>query len=83
MNAPKPIEKTREEILKAAEALLKKDKDYYPADALDKDSCFYNGQIGNCGINCPSFKQKKCENEKEVLENDKIRTIENSKADII
>ncbi len=34
---------------------LERNKDYYPADAMNKDGCFYNGQIGNCGTECPCF----------------------------
>jgi len=35
--------------------MLERHKDYYPAGALDPESCFYNGQIGNCGHDCPKY----------------------------
>lgn len=39
-----------------------------PAGALDKDSCFYNGQIGNCGRECPCYLLGNCPIEDEVEE---------------
>lgn len=45
---------------------FKKDKDKYPASAFDKDSCFYNGQIGNCGTECPRFLSKSCDEYEEI-----------------
>lgn len=45
---------------------LERKKDYYPADALDNDSCFYNGQIGNCGLDCPCYILGKCPVEEEI-----------------
>jgi len=50
----------------AAHALFR-DRDYYPADSLDKESCFFNGQIGRCGINCLCFLNSNCPEESEVL----------------
>ena len=47
---------------------LERNKDHYPADALDKESCFYNGQIGNCGLECPTFILGNCSIEDEVTE---------------
>ena len=45
---------------------LERHKKYYPADAMDKDSCFYNGQIGNCGTGCPCYQLGKCPVEEEI-----------------
>jgi hypothetical protein len=47
---------------------LERNKDYYPADAMNKDGCFYNGQIGNCGLECPSYLSGDCPIEDEVKE---------------
>ena len=47
---------------------LERSKDYYPADALDKDGCFYNGQIGNCGSKCPCYLLGNCPVEDEIPE---------------
>lgn len=47
---------------------LERNKDYYPADAMNKDSCFYNGQIGNCGLDCPTLICGKCQIEDEIIE---------------
>lgn len=47
---------------------LERNKDYYPAEAMDKDSCFYNGQIGNCGLDCPCFIGGDCPVEGEIQE---------------
>jgi hypothetical protein len=52
---------------------LERNKDYYPADAMDKESCFYNGQIGNCGLECPTFINGKCTIEDEVIEECSLR----------
>lgn len=52
---------------------LERNKDYYPADAMDKESCFYNGQIGNCGLECPAFMNGKCTIEDEVIEGCALR----------
>lgn len=45
---------------------LERKKDYYPADALDNDSCFYNDQIGNCGLDCHCYILGKCPVEEEI-----------------
>jgi hypothetical protein len=47
---------------------LERNKDYYPAGAMNKDGCFYNGQIGNCGLECPCFINGGCPVEADVLE---------------
>jgi hypothetical protein len=39
---------------------LEKHQDYYPAEALNEDGCFYNGQIGRCGRECPCFLNGNC-----------------------
>lgn len=47
---------------------LERHKDYYPAEAMDKDGCFYNGQIGNCGSECPRYQNGNCLIEDEIAE---------------
>lgn len=49
---------------------LERNKDYYPAGAMDEESCFYNGQIGNCNIECPCFLLGNCPVEDEVNDKD-------------
>jgi len=49
---------------------LERNKDYYPAEALDKDGCFYNAQIGNCGKNCLAYLLEKCPIPEEIEETD-------------
>lgn len=47
---------------------LERNKDYYPAGALDKNGCFYNGQIGNCGTECSAYLLDKCPIPDEIAE---------------
>ena len=47
---------------------LERNKEYYPADAMDKESCFYNGQTGNCGTDCPCYLLGECPVEEEVTD---------------
>ena len=51
-----------------AEWDLLRNKDNYPADALDANSCFYNGQVGNCGVNCICYINGDCQIEDEIEE---------------
>ena len=46
---------------------LLRHKDNYPAFATDKEGCFYNGQVGNCGVKCPCLLLGKCPEEAEIL----------------
>ena len=59
------IDKTLQDL---ASLDLERNKDHYPADAMDKESCFYNGQIGNCGLECPAFINGECTIADEVIE---------------
>ena len=49
---------------------LKRNRDYYPAGAIDPEGCFYNGQIGDCNTGCPQFLRGGCPVEDEVKENE-------------
>ena len=47
---------------------LERHKDYYPAEAMDSNSCVHNGLIGNCGAACPCYEIGGCPVEDEVNE---------------
>jgi hypothetical protein len=51
---------------------LERHRNNYPAGALDKDSCFYNAQIGNCGVECPCYLLGNCPVEAEVKDSDPV-----------
>lgn len=55
-------------LMKLAALDLERNKDYYPADAMNKDGCFYNGQIGNCGLECPCYLSGNCPAKADVQE---------------
>ena len=48
--------------------MMERHRDYYPVDALDPEGCFYNNQIGNCGLDCPKYISGNCEIEDEINE---------------
>lgn len=53
-------------IQSLASGILERRKDYYPAEAMQDDTCTHNGLIGNCGLECKAYLLGKCPIQDEI-----------------
>ena len=61
--------KSNEEAIRAlTEHSLRRNKDHYPPGALDEEHCFFNGQMGDCGLECKAYILGNCPSPEEIEE---------------
>ena len=58
----------KEKVSALAEWLLEKDKDYYPAEAMQEGTCVREHLLGRCGGECLCYLNGDCPIEDEVDE---------------